>query len=324
MIGHRLAIDLLHRQQENEHVPQALLIVGPPNVGKGTLARFFAQSLCCRAQVKPCGTCLPCHKFISGNHPDIRIFDHDEETLKIETIRELQHDLYLSPVEGQYRVAVLANFERATTSAANALLKTLEEPPPQVVLILTAVNASMLLPTIVSRCQILPLRGLPTAEVVTALQTNWQASPEQAQLLAQLAAGRLGWAVRALEDDSLLKRRDEFLQELLGLLSAHRADRLAYAQKLSQDAAVNSPKVKEALIYWLTMWRDLLLLHSGCQTKIVNLDWQSKFQTITPRLTTKQIKDMINRLQTALSNHERNVNPRLNLEVTLLKLPKLT
>ncbi|MEW5958887.1 MAG: AAA family ATPase, partial [Chloroflexota bacterium] len=146
VVGHEWAIDLLQRQVEQGQAPQALLLTGPPHVGKSTLGRFLAQSLNCRSHSRPCGQCLSCRKFGSGNHPDIRLLDDDEETIKIDQIRELQRELSLSPHESQYRVVLLCNFERATTSAANALLKTLEEPAEQVVLILTAPDPSRLLP----------------------------------------------------------------------------------------------------------------------------------------------------------------------------------
>jgi len=318
VVGHEWAIDLLQRQQAAGRVPQALLLTGPPNVGKSTLARFLAQRLNCQETPQPCGRCASCRKIISGNHPDVRIFDSDDQTIKIDEIRNLQRELSLSPHEGQYRVVVLSNFERATLSAANALLKTLEEPASPVVLVLTATDPGALLPTIVSRCQMLALRPLSTQSIVEALQSHWQALPDQAELLAQLAAGRLGWAVRALEDQELLVRRERHLQELLALLGAGRVERLAYAQQLSRDLAT----LKEVLTLWLTVWRDLLLLQSGAaQIKIVNLDWQDRLQTMAHHSSLAQAKEMIARLRTALINLERNVNPRLNLEVLLLKLP---
>lgn len=318
VIGHEWAIDLLQRQQQAGRVPQALLLTGPPNVGKSTLARYFAQRLNCTGESPPCGVCSSCRKLISGNHPDVRIFDSDDQPLRIDPIRELQRELSLTPNEGQYRVALLCNFERATNSAANALLKTLEEPASRVILILTATDPGALLPTIVSRCQILTLRPLPTSVIVEALQTRWRADPAQAELLAQLAAGRLGWAVRALNDQELLERRERHLQELLELLAGSRVDRLAYAHKVSRDPAL----LKEVLTQWLTLWRDLLLLQSGAaQAKIMNLDWQEKLQTLTRQTSVTQAAEMVARLRTALVNLERNVNPRLSLEVVLLKLP---
>lgn len=320
VVGHEWAIDLLKRQQNNGRVPQSLLITGPPNIGKSCVARFFAQYLDCQAEAPPCGHCLSCRKVISGNHPDIRIFDDDGEPLKIDQIRALQRELSLSPLEGRYRVALLCNFERATTSAANALLKTLEEPTSSVVMILTASNPGDLLPTIVSRCQILTLRPLPDAEVHAALKNRWQATPEHAELLAQLAAGRLGWAVRALADEAFVERRTQRFDDLLDLLRMHRAERLTYAQELSRDVVA----LKETLILWLTIWRDLLLLQSNSKTKIVNLDWLDALQNIAEHSSVFRIKEIIIRLQTALINLERNVNPRLNLEVVLLKLPLYT
>jgi DNA polymerase-3 subunit delta' len=317
VVGHHWAMNLLNRQQQRGRVPQALLLTGPLNVGKSTLGRFFIQSLNCQGSPKPCGHCLSCRKITSGNHPDVRIFDSDDETIKIDQIRELQRELSLSPYESQYRLALLCNFERATTSAANALLKTLEEPAEQVVLILTATDPSKLLPTIVSRCQMLALRPLSRQEILEALQTQWQAPPDRAELLAQLAGGRLGWAVRALADDNFLAQRERGLNDLLDLLRMNRAERLTYAHKLSRD----SNAIKRILALWLTIWRDLLLLQTGSQTKPINLDWQDSLQALAQKISIAQTQKMITRLRAALINLERNTNPRLNLEVVLLKLP---
>ncbi|MBN1220573.1 MAG: DNA polymerase III subunit delta' [Anaerolineae bacterium] len=318
VIGHQWAVDLLTRQATTERLPQALLLTGPGNVGKSTVARYFAQFLNCREDDKPCGKCGSCRKLVSGNHPDVRIWDDEGEAIKIDQIRELQRELALSPYEGQYRVVLLCNFERATLSAANALLKTLEEPNPQVVLILTAADSGALLPTIVSRCQGLALRPLPASEMVAALQKRWHISPEQAELLTRLAAGRLGWVIRALEDENLLARRERFFHDLLDLLAMDRAGRLAYASDLSHDSSL----VKETLVSWLTVWRDLLLLLSDSQTKILNLDWQETLQSLANQSTLIQAQQMVVRLRAALANLEYNVNPRLNLEAVLLKMPK--
>jgi DNA polymerase-3 subunit delta' len=294
-----------------------LLLTGPANIGKSSVARFFAQYLTCQAEEKPCGRCLSCRKVVSGNHSDVRIFDEAEGSLKIEQVRELQRELSLSPRESQYRVALLCNFEKATLSAANALLKTLEEPASSVVMILTTPEPGNLLPTIVSRCQILKLRPLPSADILEALQTRWQAPPAQAQLLTQLAAGRLGWAVRALTDETFLERRSQHLADLLDLLRMRRAERLTYAFQLSSNVTL----MREALTTWLIIWRDLLLLKSNAQTRITNLDWQEVLQNLAQQIQIPQAREAMTRLQAALYNLERNVNPRLNLEVVLLKLP---
>jgi len=316
-VGHQWAIDLLLNGLALGRVSHASLIVGPPHIGKTTVARHFAQALNCTGNPVPCGECISCHKTTSGNHPDVRILDAPDETLKIAEVRDLQHELALSPHEGRWRVAVLSDFERATLEAANALLKTLEEPPAQVVLLLTAVETGVLLPTIVSRCQVLSLRALPRSLVKETVISQWGAQPDQADLLASLSGGRLGWAVQALEDEALLARRTEHLDQLSSLMKKGRVERLAYAAVLSRNPGL----VKEVLALWLGWWRDIMLIASGSRVTIMNVDQQEILMRQASQLSLQQAQRMVAQVRSTLRNLDQNVNLRLALEVLLLSLP---
>jgi DNA polymerase-3 subunit delta' len=318
VIGHKWAVDLLLHGLAGGRVSHATLIVGPPHIGKTTLARWFAQTLNCTGGPNaPCGECSACRKVAGGNHPDVRVLDAPDQTLKIGEVRDLQRELSLSPYEGRWRVALLCDFERATVEAANALLKTLEEPAAQVVLLLTATEAGILLPTIVSRCQILSLRPLPLAQVKEALAARWNADPAQAELLAHLSGGRLGWAVRALEDQALLARRAERLDDLARLLAEGRVERLAYAAALSRDPAL----VREVLALWLGWWHDVLLLASGSRVNVTNVDRLAALRDQAGLVSLRQAQRMVARLRAVINNLDQNVNVRLAMEVLLLSLP---
>jgi len=318
VIGHEWAVDLLLHGLAGGRVSHATLIVGPPHIGKTTLARWFAQTLnCTGGPPQPCGECSSCRKLNSGNHPDVRILDAPGQALKIGEVRDLQRDLSLSPYEGRWRVALLCDFERATVEAANALLKTLEEPAAQVVLLLTAPEAGILLPTIVSRCQVLSLRPLPLAQAREALVERWGADPAQAELLAHLSGGRLGWAVRALADQALLARRAERLDDLAVLSAEGRVERLAYAAALSRDPALS----REVLALWLGWWHDVLLLASGSRVNVTNVDRLAALHQQAGQVSPRQAQRMVARLRSVVNNLDQNVNLRLALEVLLLSLP---
>jgi DNA polymerase-3 subunit delta' len=317
VVGHQWAIDLLLNGLALGRVSHATLIVGPSNIGKTTLARLFAQALNCTGSPIPCGECLSCRKIVSGNHPDVRILDTPDEALKINEVRDLQRELALSPHEGRWRIAVLSDFERATLEAANALLKTLEEPPAHVVLILTAAETGGLLPTIVSRCQILSLRPLPRALIEETLVSHWGARPEQAQLLAAISGGRLGWAVHALQDDSVLIRRNEHLDNLASLMRKGRVERLAYAATLSHDPGL----AKEVLGLWLAWWRDVLLVASDSQVGVTNIDRQNLLCQQVSQISLRQAQRMVRQVSSTIMHMDQNVNLRLALEVLLLSLP---
>lgn len=317
VVGHKWAVDLLKRSLASERVAHAYLLTGPPQIGKRSLALNFAQALNCLDQEKPCGQCLACSKIAHGSHPDVQVIQGEGRTIKIDQMRTLRHEAALFPLEGRWKVYIIRQMEQATAEAANCLLKTLEEPPSHVILMLTASEAEALLPTIVSRCQVLNLRPLATETVQRSLQERWGVDAKRAQLLARLSGGRLGWAVAAGQDDAILDRREKHLDEMMELMGQGRVERMGYARQLSH----NPEAVRELLHLWLSWWRDLLLTASGSSAAIVNIDRGGTLRVQAQRYSLAQVRDFVKALRAAAWRLEHNANTRLTLEVLMLGLP---
>ena len=319
VVGHKWAVELLERSLANGRTAHAYLLLGLPQIGKTTLALNFAQVLNCLGEGKPCGQCRSCLKIAHGNHPDVRVIEAVNGTIKIDQIRAMQREVVLSPHEGRWKVYIIRQMERATTEAANCLLKTLEEPPDQVILVLTASDMDQLLPTIISRCQVLSLRPPSMPLVQKALEERWGVDPDRARLLARLSGGRLGWAVRAFEDEAILQKRERRFDEMIELMGQGRVERLRYAQHLS-----TSPDgLREVLDLWLSWWRDVLLIEGGSSTEIANVDREATLRSQARGYSLTQVRDFIEALRTAVWQLEHNANTRLTLEVLMLNLPIL-
>jgi DNA polymerase-3 subunit delta' len=317
VVGHEWAVELLEHSRANGRVAHAYLLIGLPQIGKTTLALNFAQALHCLGEDKPCGQCRSCLKIAHGNHPDVRVIEAVNGTIKIDQIRSMQREVALSPHEGRWKVYIIRQMERATIEAANCLLKTLEEPPDQVILMLTASDIDQLLPTIISRCQVLNLRPPSALLVQKVLEGRWGVDPERARLLARLSGGRLGWAVRASEDEAILRKRERRLDEMMELMGQGRVERLRYAQQLSR-----SPDgLREVLDLWLIWWRDLLLIKGSSSTEITNIDREVTMRSQALGYSLTQVWDFIEALRTAVWQLEHNANIRLTLEVLMLSLP---
>jgi len=319
VVGHEWTVKLLERSLANGRTAHAYLLLGLPQVGKTTLALNFAQALNCLDEHKPCGQCRSCLKIAHGNHPDVRVIEALNGTIKIDQIRAIQREVALSPHEGRWKVYIIHQMERATTEAANCLLKTLEEPPAQVILMLTASDMDQLLPTIISRCQVLSLRPPSTLLVQKTLEERWGIDPERARLLARLSGGRLGWAVRASEDEAILRKRDRRLDEMIELMRQGRVKRLRYAQHLS----TSSDGLREVLDLWLSWWRDLLLIKGGSVTEVTNVDREAMLHSQAQVYSLTQVQGFIEALRAAVWQLEHNANTRLTLEVLMLSLPSL-
>jgi DNA polymerase-3 subunit delta' len=225
-------------------VPHAILIAGPASIGKTTLARDLAAALLCTAgaaEPVPCGRCGACLRVASGNHPDLHVLRPAGPGGQVRIggrdaaepgVRDLIVGLALSAAEGGARVAIVESAHRMNDDAQNALLRTLEEPPPGVVIVLCADDEDRLLPTIRSRCVRIRLGPVSSRSIEGLLGELGLADPPAAARLARLAEGRPGVAIAFARRPDAVRGREELLRRLLDLAGEGPAARLTAAPSL--------------------------------------------------------------------------------------------
>jgi DNA polymerase-3 subunit delta' len=272
VLGQKKAKKMLRRAVSSNRLGHAYLFRGPVGVGKKTLARAFGNYLNCQNPTPSqdaCATCQSCHKLQSGNHPDLLIIEPEGVSIKIKQIRELKHALTFPPFEAKYRIVLIADIHTMRREAANSLLKILEEPPPGNQLILTGDQASEILPTITSRCQIIPFTGLPH-ELVKKKLIAEGIDPDAAASLTAITYGSLGQA-RMLADRELLETRRAIIDTFIELKRANSTSVEAVFQLAEQSAALNDrlPELLDLLKLW---FRDLIIIASNLPEEIVNQD----------------------------------------------------
>jgi DNA polymerase III subunit delta' len=324
IVGHEWASALLRGHLTGGEVRHAYLFTGPAGVGRRTLALQFAQALNCLNPPAPgefCGECRICKQTAAMQHSDLSILQAEKEggTLKVEQIRDAQRSLSLMPYEAHYRVALLLRFHEANPNAQNALLKTLEEAPGRVILLLTADSAESLLPTIVSRCEVLRLRPMPLDRLQQELERR-EMRRDDARLLAHLSGGRLGYALRLKDDPNRMDQRRAFIDDMINMLSANRRERFAYAEGIVRDKEA----LREAYQVWLSFWRDMMLRCASPDLPLINLDMESEIDIVSSQVSLSSARAQVSALEQGLARLDANVNARLLTEILLLDWPHLS
>jgi DNA polymerase-3 subunit delta' len=285
-------------------------------------ARFIAPD---DGEGPPCGVCRRCRLIASGSHPEIRVVgvQPPSRVIRVADVESIQADAALRPADVFRKVYVLEQAELLHPDAANRLLKTIEEPPPSVVMILTTVDPEATMETIVSRCQHLRLRPLQRDRLADHLVETLGLAPERAELLAALSEGAVGRARTLAADDRALERRAKQLDELAALLDMDRVGRLQYARTLGDRWSKDQDGVREVLGTWLRWWRDVLLIQGGLTQRIVNLDRRADLERMARALSAGEVSAAVSSARDVLQMLDQNVNARLALDVAVLDLPRL-
>jgi DNA polymerase-3 subunit delta' len=347
LIGHQQIRAALDRAVAEGRVHHAYLLHGPPSVGKSTLARWLALRLNCPEPGAPCGECRTCRLILKGAHPDVRSLqppsdrdpslglllesrDESRRTSKaasriigVDDVRALQRDAALAPSEALWKVYLVIGAESMNLEAANCLLKTLEEPPSHVVLILTAADTYDLLPTILSRCQTIRLPSVPTAAIEAALGERHLAGAAQAAVIARLAGGRPGWALRAVGEPAVLEARDRAFENLAVAARPGFRERLTLAEQLASGYSKDPQTILDAIALWQLWWWDVYLLQGACADLITNVDQREWLEDAARTVAPARLRAHLDNLALASQRLLQNVNPRLALEALLVAAPSL-
>ncbi len=317
IIGHKDILDMLEQAISNNRLSHAYLFLGPENIGKKTISIHFAQKLqCLNTKKKPCKACSACEQIQADNHPDTQILS-SSDTIKIEEIRDLQHNLYLNSYNSPYKIAVIIDADKMTNEAQNAFLKTLEEPPGETILILTTADKNKLLPTIISRCQTVVFRNVNTEEIKKALKLK-KLSEKQASELARLANGKPGLSISMLEKPELLDKREERIKVTLELRKASPLEKFDQASQISK---AGSEEIGIFLDFWLSWFRDLLLIKLNSPSLVINMAHLEVLNKEASFYNKNGLRDLISKLEQTKEFLNYNINQRLLLEALFLAFP---
>ncbi|MCJ7715942.1 MAG: hypothetical protein MUO54_05420 [Anaerolineales bacterium] len=324
LIGHEWAIQLLRGHIVQDTLRHAYLITGPTGIGKKNLASRFIQAIYCQDQVEPgipCRVCQTCQKITRLEHPDLFLVtvEDDSTQIKIDQIRELVHMFSLTPFIASRKIGLLLNFEQANPHAQNSILKTLEEPPGNSVMILTATTADSLLDTITSRCEELKLNTVPISIISRGLEQFHSIPAEQANFLAHISGGKPEIALQYHQDPAALELRESLLNDHYQILQGNSVDRFSYASRHEKDSRM----VGKVIDTWSSLWHDILLQVGESQAPIQNIDRKTEITQITEQIDLSTVQKTINSFRRAHSLLLDNANPKLTFEDLLLQLPEL-
>ncbi len=320
VVGHDRVVATLSRAIAAGQVHHAYLLVGPAGIGRTTLAYAFASALLCEAgeTARPCGRCRACERVARRVHPDvthIRLGQDREEAklISIERIRELRASLALRPLEGAWRVAIVDDAESLSREAADALLKTLEEPPPYAVLVLIAEDAQAVPETVRSRCQVYQLYPVPLPVAEAALRERGVA-PERAQRLAVLTRGRIALALRMAEDEEALHQYEQAVAEVVAAMSEPLAA-IGFARRLTERARRGKRAVvQEQLVLAIDLWRDAVRLAADPAAPVTHEMARGALQELARRRGLGGTLAGLKATLQALADLEANVQARLALD----------
>jgi len=318
VLGQEHALLLLQKALVSTRLGHAYLLYGPSGVGKRLTALQFTKALSCRvATAEACDTCTACHKIATGNHPDVVFVSPDGASIRIEHIRAIQRQLSYKPYESQYTIIIIDGCESLTLPAANALLKTLEEPPASALLLLLTSKKDALPLTLISRCQLVPFRPLIPSHIRTILVRQGM-DQDTAAIAATLAEGRLDtWA--QTDVSQVLARR----QGIYTLLQEKGHPKNTPLFLLARQCAGSRDQCDE-ILHWLSLFcRDLVLLKVASTLPLYNDDLRTELTALASTVSVERLIEFFGLLEQLRHYLTMNANPQLTFERLVIQLQQL-
>lgn len=312
VIGQESAVALLKQAYHLKRIAHAYVFLGPEGVGKTKTASLFASLLVCenvRAEDEPCGVCPSCLKAKSSNHADIQWVWPDGQFVKIDAIREACRRLSMKGFEASGKVLIVPQADSLNDESSNALLKTLEEPSKDTVIILIATSLKRVLGTIASRCQRVIFHPLDPRVLEKLLSEAHGIARAEAAYLARIGQGSLGGALR-YHEDGLFSRKNKMIENVLD--PRKRLDDVIDLSK--HERAEKTERIEEMLLVLSTWFRDMLVAKiSGSQGEFINIDRKEDIVRAAQAYVFSDIEARVNAIAETRRSVERNANVRISL-----------
>jgi DNA polymerase III subunit delta' len=324
LIGNESIKEWLRRAGAAARLPGALIFAGPEGVGKRTFAVEFAKALNCPdtdGQLDCCNKCPVCRRIEAGQFADVRVIAPDGQFIKVDQVREIVDEIHYQPFEGKRRIYIFESAERLREQAANALLKTLEEPPPQAMLILVTASPDALLPTIRSRTILLRFAPLAEEKLAAHLKMHHPRPAPELRLLVRLAQGSIGRAL-SIDLSEYLEQRKEGL-ELIDLM-LRRRQRVRLLKAAEYFGRKERPEFESRLAILRLLLRDILCVRLASQQEVINDDTLTRLAELADSTTPALLTTIIERLSALERDMVRNINRQAALEALFLELGDLS
>jgi DNA polymerase-3 subunit delta' len=318
IIGQERPIRFLTQILQKRSIPHAMLFTGVDGIGKQTTARALGMALHCLnpVGVSACGECPSCRKVISGAHPDMITVKPEGAFIKIDQVRAVSRQLRFAPLEGNWRIVIISDAQALNLEASNAILKILEEPPKGTVIILTATQTMDLLPTIVSRCQQVAFRPIPYEKVAEVLVELRGLDRQTATILAVSTNGSLGKTL-SVDAEKWTIWRTGLLEQIASLSIRSIQPVFAFADALARD----KDGLADALDMIMTWFRDVLMCKVSPE-RIINKDFLTEVQHASQGRAVNELLEKVGAVYTAQTAISQNSNPRLAIEVMMMRVLK--
>ena len=320
IVGHQRIIKNLQKAIERGHLSHCYLFEGESSLGKKKVALAFAKTLLCKEEdLTPCNRCKSCLKFDSGNHPDLILIEPEKGLIKKKLIDDLIKDMNKAPYESKRRIIIIDDSHDIGIEGQNALLKTLEEPPSYINIILISHNSNNLIPTILSRCEIVKFTPIESEKIVNLLTNKYGKTEEEAHFIANFTKGSIGKAIALCQSDSFFEKRDEIIQIVGSILQGDKT-KIFNSMEFFLEHKDDYHELLDIILYWI---RDLIIYQETKDSNLVlNKDKIPLILNI-PNLKLDRINGIIDTIIETKQNIDRNVNYQLAIETMLLKFQEV-